>query len=238
MLAIQSCKSRAQRILWLVAAAALLACGRAMADDGPPPSNLVLMPVGSFGGQIQSVPVQVGDNLTETGPITLSLDPSADNVFGLDNLQAQGVIDVTLLLSSPLFTSLGETPRIRIQEHGPANLVDLGGDLPPPGADFLFHAALTGGGYVQTGLFAGTSFHNVNAYDGEGLLGSWIVRPGSIVTWDIQGNGSVTFPDGTTVNGLAGSGQLTILPEPSGLTLSALGIAALAVMARKRRRAT
>src|SRR5262245_41791097 len=104
-------------LLFAIAAASLFA-PRVLADDLPP-SNLIMMPVNIFTGTLDSVPVKVGDVVTETGPITLSLDPYADNKFGLDNLQSKGAIDVTLLLSAPLFTYLGETPRIRIQENGP-----------------------------------------------------------------------------------------------------------------------
>ena len=64
-------------------------------------------------------------------------------------------------------------------------------------------------------------------YTREKALGSWIVLPGSTVSWDIQTNGSVTFPDGTVVSNIGGSGQLTIAPEPSGLALAFLGAAFL-----------
>lgn len=217
-----------KRILWTSVALTLAACGQVAADDIPR-SNLVLVPVQSFSGTVESVPLPsaYGEDL-ETGPITLSIDPDATNVFGLDNYQHQGVIDVTLLLSAPLFSELRQTPRIRIIESGPAYVEDPRES--GLGYDFLFHALLTGGGTVENGLFAGTVFHNVNAYEGEGVLGSWIVRPGSTVTWDIQGQGSVTFPDPdhTTVTDLGGSGFLTTaLPEPSSLTLGGIGAVAI-----------
>ncbi len=202
-------------------------------------SNLVLMPVQSFTGTTDSIPIPPsltgGVEGVQTGPITLSLAPNTIDVFGLDNVLQQGHIDVTLQLSSPLFTELGETPLIHIVETGPASvtypttdLVATPSTLPP--YDFLFQAFLTGGGTVENGLFAGTTFHNVNAYEGQGINGSWIVQPGSTVTWDIQHNGSVTFPDGTTISEIGGSGNLVIAPEPSSWLLLAVGSLALGLM--------
>jgi hypothetical protein len=236
---------RAHRILWFSAALVLLASSRVTASEGE--SNLVLMPVQSFSGTTGSIPIPSdlagGMMGVETGPITLSIDPDATNVFGLDNFLQQGKIDVTLQLSSPLFTTLGETPRVRIVESGPASVQFPNSDSLSAasnsvlGYDFLFQALLTGGGTVENGLFAGTVFQNVNAYDGQGSLGSWIVQPNSTVTWDIQNHGSVTFPDGTVVSGIGGSGSLTIAPEPSSLTLSGLGMAAIIALIRRVRRA-
>ena len=198
-------------------------------------SNLVLVPLQSFGGTVSSVPIPpaFGEGL-ETGPITLSLDPDATNVFGLDNAYEQGFIDVTLLLSSPLFTLLGETPRIRIIESGPASVEYV--DSYQCGYDFLFEAILTGGGTVENGLFMGTEFHNVNAYNGTGVLGSWIVQLGSTVTWDIQNNGSVTFPDGTTIDNLGGSGLMVVVSEPSTLAMAVVGVLGLAAWRLRRKR--
>ena len=129
-----------------------------------------MMPVQSFTGTVDSIPIppsladgQVG---VMTGPITLSLDPEASNVFGLDNVFQQGRIDVTLQLSSALFTELGQTPEIHIMETGPASITPVEGES--LGYDFLFQALLTGGGTVANGLFEGTSFHNLNVYEGEG----------------------------------------------------------------------
>ncbi|MBI3837013.1 MAG: PEP-CTERM sorting domain-containing protein [Planctomycetia bacterium] len=220
---------RASRILWLSAAIVLLASSRVLAAG-----NLVLLPVEIFTGTVDSVPVNVPLNGGQTGPISLALDSTATNVFGLDNVLGQGAIDVTLLLNSELFTLLGETPRIRIQESGPATVT-----LAPPGSgfDFTFHAELTGGGTVENGLFAGTMFQNLNIYEGDGLLGSWIVQPFTIVTWNIAGAGSVTFPDGTKVAGIGGSGYLVVTPEPSSLTLSGFGMAAIVVLLHRRSRA-
>src|SRR5437879_589980 len=82
-------------------------------------SDLVLMPVQSFTGTVDSIPVGGGNF---TGPITLSLDSTATNSFGLDKNLEQGKIDVTLLLTSPLFSALGETPRIHIMETGHASV--------------------------------------------------------------------------------------------------------------------
>ena len=224
-------------VLWLSVIVVLLTSSRVNAIVVP--SNLVLMPVQSFGGTVDSIPIPPaltgGVTGVETGPITLSLDPLATNVFGLDNVLQEGVIDVTLLLSSPLFTQLEETPRIRIVESGPASVEYT--DYSQVGYDFTYLALLTGGGTVQNGLFAGTVFHNINAYEGTGILGSWIVQPGSVFTWDIQQNGSITFPDGTVVTSVGGSGGGRIAPEPSSLTLSGLGMAAIVALRRTRRRA-
>jgi hypothetical protein len=235
-----TCKSmnsrqRALRVICF-AAFALVASGRVQAGSGQ--SNLVLEPVASFSGTIDSVPIPPsltgGVTGVETGPITLSLLHSEDvnPVFGLDNIQQSGEIDVTLVLSSPLFTMLGETPIIEIHETGPAS-VNQYDDY----GDFNFHADLTGGGTVQNGLFAGTQFHNVNAYDGVGTLGSWDVQLGSAVSWNIENHGSVTFPDGTTVSGLGGGGQLMMSPEPSSWILLAIATAAIMQIARRRNRA-
>lgn len=225
-------------------------------------SNLKLKGVASFSGVFDSVPVKIGNLRLETGPISLTLDTSAHNVFGLDNYQRSGFIDVTLLMTSPLFSQLGETPRIRIVESGPAHLLDDDHDhhwhwpwpwpwhdwhhdndrgqatpfsTSDPGYDFLFRANLTGGGMVENGLFAGTVYENVNAYEGQGLLGSWIVKPGSTVTWDVNNSAKITFPDGTVVCGLGGSGQLTIVPEPASLLLAGLGAVVVVATARRRR---
>jgi hypothetical protein len=196
-------------------------------------SDLKLMPVASFGGTLDSIqlPPSYGENL-QTGPITLSLDPSANNVFGLDDVLHSGKIDVTLMLSSPLFTALGQTPLIHIVEVGPAAV-----QFPNPEEPnhFLFHSDLTGGGTVANGLFAGTVWSNLNAYDGEGNLGSWDVQPGSIVNWNVQ-NGSVTFPEGTMVTGVGGIGTATIAPEPSSLALAAAGVVGLLAQALRKRR--
>ncbi|HTM52660.1 MAG TPA: hypothetical protein VL175_01455 [Pirellulales bacterium] len=203
-------------------------------------SNLKLMPVGSFTGTLPSValPAIYGDNL-ETGPITLSLDTNQVNLFGLDNVLQQGHIEVTLLLSSPLFDFLHITPSIRIVETGPAYVNFPGTEnFVPEGADFTFVANLTGGGTITQGLFAGTTFHNLNAYEGDGVLGSWLVMPNSIVTWNIAGDGSITFPDGTVVNGVSGSGFLGVAPEPSSFVLGSMGMLLLAAALRRRARPT
>jgi hypothetical protein len=155
-------------------------------------------------------------------------------VFGLDDVRQQGKIDVTLILSSPLFTRLGETPLIHIVETGPASVLFTN---PEDYVHFQFHADLTGGGTVSTGLFEGTTWSNLNAYDGDGSLGSsWDVQLGSTVTWNVQSNGSVTFPDGTVVSGVGGSGSLVIAPEPQSFALAACGFAALAVVILRRLR--
>jgi hypothetical protein len=220
----------------LVALSICLAAGRAVAIDLQP--NFVMEPVQSFSGTVDSIPIPPslvgGEEGVTTGPITLSLDPTADNVFGLDNVFQQGQIDVTLMLSSKLFTELDQTPEIHIMESGPASICPVEGDW--PGFDFFFQASLTGGGTVANGLFEGTTFHNLNIYDGDGVLGSWIVLPGSTVTWNIGTNGSVTFPDGTVVNNIGGSGQLTIAAEPSGSALAFLAaICGLGTFYRVRR---
>jgi hypothetical protein len=222
-------------------------------------------------------------------------------MFGLDNVLAQGQIDVTLQLSSPLFTALGESPVIRIQEMGAASAMaskfatdlaidstsnnkvtsaanpfvasDVGNSLTITGGpgftignyhiesvsggvatldaaagvtdatggqgayDFLFTANLTGGGAVATGLFAGTVFHNLNIYEGDLLLGSWIVKPHSLVPWHIDNAATVTFPDGSMDTGIGGSGFLTVAPEPSSLILAGFGMAAIVAVLRKRSRA-
>ena len=220
---------RAGTILLLSSTLPLLAAEKVSASVIE--SNLKLMPVADFGGTLDSIPLppSYGENL-QTGPITLSLDLSANNFFGLDDANQSGKIDVTLKLSSPLFTALGQTPLIHIVETGPASV-----QFPNPQEPnhFLFHADLTGGGTVANGLFAGTVWSNLNAYDGEGNLGSWDVQPGSLVTWIVQ-NGSVTFPDNTVMTGIGGIGTATIAPEPSGLALAALGLVVLFASASRR----
>lgn len=236
----------------LVALAALSPlCGGIQTASAELSPSLVLMPIKSFTGFVDSVPVPYGGGTIPSGPISVSLDPTAANVFGLDNVLEEGYIDVTLILDSPLFSALGESPAIRIVESGPAyvGLIDpfpgspatspAASDLPcecdcDPGFDFYFFAALTGGGTVENGLFQGTKFSNVNAYQGTGLFGSWIVRPNSIVTWDIGDNGSVTFPDGSVVTGVGGRGTLVVAPEPSSLALAAAGLAGSFLVARRR----
>ncbi len=218
--------------------------------------SLVLLPIQSFTGQVDSVMVPFGESKFPTGPISVSLDPNATNVFGLDNVEQQGYIDVTLILTSPLFSQLGEAPKIRIIESGPAyvGIIDpfpeasatppaVPSDVPcecdcDPDFDFFFFAALTGGGIVEDGLFEGTKFSNVNAYQGTGLFGSWIVKPNSIVTWDIGNNGSVMFPDGSMVTGVGGRGTLVVTPEPSSLLLAGLGLLGACLVARRKMRRT
>jgi hypothetical protein len=231
---------RALRGMCLIA---MLGLAATAAADDEPISNLKLMPVEAFTGTLPSIPLPpiYGENL-QTGPITLSLDTNQVNLFGLDNVLAQGHIEVTLILSSPLFTALGVTPTIRIVETGPA-YVTFPGDFESfsetgePHGDFTFVANLTGGGTITTGLFAGTTFHNLNAYEGDGVLGSWLVLPHSIVTWNIAGDGSVTFPDGTVVNGVSGSGFLGVAPEPSSFVLGSIGMLMLAALIGWRKRA-
>ena len=216
-------------ILFLALAIGLLASSPIQA--GPVSTSVV-----SFAGTVDSILVNLGPSggIQPTGPISISLDTSKANIFGLNDVTKQGVIDVTLVLNSPLFSALGESPTVRIQESGSAGLTGAG---VPGDFDFLFTALLTGGGTINTGLFAGTVFHNLNIYEGEGLLGSWIPKPGSTVTWNIGNNGSVTFPDGSVVSGIGGSGTLVIgsvVPEPSSLTLAGLGIAAILALGRRR----
>jgi hypothetical protein len=217
-------------VLWFSAALVFLASSRSWGIVVVP--NLKLMPVGSFSGTFDPIPIppQYGENLN-TGPITLSLDPTATNVFGLDNVFEQGDIDVTLLLSSTMFGDLG---KIHIIESGAAGI--FYSDGLPPGADFAFHATLTGGGTVEGGPFAGTQYDNVNAYDGDGINGSWIVMPNSTVDWTVQ-DATITFTDGSTVTGVGGSGSMFIAPEPSSLTLFGLGSLASGIVIRRRRRA-
>jgi PEP-CTERM motif-containing protein len=238
MFGITDSRWRASCLLWVFMTFALLVSARVHAIVVPP-SNLVLMPVQSFGGTVDSIPIPPalagGASGIETGPITLSLDPMATNVFGLDNALAQGFIDVTLILSSPLFTSLEETPRIRVIESGPASVNYV--DDYSHNYDFTFLALLTGGGTVDNGLFEGTMFHNLNAYEGTGIVGSWIVQPGSIFTWNIQHNGSITFPDGTVVEDVGGSGQGRIVPEPSSMALLSVGMATAVALLRRRKQA-
>lgn len=219
-----------QRVVLCSLALHFIVPGRGIA--GSVQSNLKPMPVQSFSGTFDSIPIPpaYGENLS-TGPITLSLDPSATNVFGLDNVFQQGVIDVTLLLSSTAFGDLG---KIHITESGPAN-VFLPDEL-PPGADFDFHASLTGGGIVEGGPFAGTGYENVNAYDGAGINGSWIVMPNSTVNWTVE-NATITFPDNSTITGVGGSGSMAIAPEPSSLTLFAFGLVMIVCWFAKRSRA-
>lgn len=126
-------------VRFLVATAALLTATPANAVLILQP-NLILKEVQSFGGTVDSIPIPPtltgGVTGVETGPITLSLDPYTDNVFGLDNVYQTGFIDVTLLLNSPLFTLLGETPRIRIIESGPASVTYA--DYEESGYDFTY----------------------------------------------------------------------------------------------------
>lgn len=239
----------ATRLAYLLAAAGLVALATpALAE---PVSNLKLLPIKTFDGTINSIPIPFGDTILDTGLITLSLDTTATNVFGLDDVLREGYIDVTLLMTSPLLELLGDTPRIRIVEQGPAWAYFI--NQPSQGAasqgiaesdcncnclpfDFVFFAALTGGGTVQNGIFEGTVFQNVNAYQGEGMLGSWLVRPDSTVTWDINDTATITLPDGTRISGIGGTGTLTVVPEPASCLLAGLGLAAVVVAGRRGRR--
>lgn len=243
------------RLIYTTIAAVLGLAGSAQATPLSP--SLKLLPIQSFTGVLDSIPVPVGDGTIETGPISVTLDTEATNLFGLDNELSEGYIDVTLILSSPLLDEFGETPRIRIVEAGPA-FVGLVNPQPSAGAvasaaiagseycecdcgndfDFFFFAGLTGGGVVADGIFQGTIFQNVNAYQGQGLLGSWIVKPYSIVTWDLHKSGSVTFPDGPTVTGIGGRGTLVVTPEPASWVLAALGLAATGLLGRRKMRRT
>lgn len=245
-------RSRASAICGLALALFVLAAqepAQASLLDSP---SLVLLPVQSFTGIIDSFLVPFGEGFVPTGPIGLALDPAATNVFGLDNVEEAGYIDVTLILTSPLLSFLGETPRIRIVEAGPTSV----GYVNPPGSpaagslpsdcdcdcdngfDFFFYSALTGGGTVQDGVFAGAVFENVNAYQGQGLLGSWIVKPNSIVTWTIDDAATVTFPSGAVVEGIGGRGTLVVTPEPSTFALAALGLAGVWIAGRRKSRPT
>ncbi|MBL9124179.1 MAG: PEP-CTERM sorting domain-containing protein [Planctomycetaceae bacterium] len=213
--------------------------------------SLKLMQISSFTGTINPISVPFGDGFISTGPISLALDPSAINLFGLDNVYEAGYIDVTLILSSPLLSFLGENPKIRIIEEGPTSVgyinppdgpspssVPHGGGCDcgcDPGFDFFFYSALTGGGTVQDGAFAGAVFHNVNAYQGQGMLGSWIVKPNTPVAWTINSSATVTFPGGYVAEGVGGRGTLTVVPEPSSFVLAALGLAGAWCAARRRK---
>lgn len=240
----------------IAALPAILCCGLlasfSTARAVPLSPTLKLMPISTFTGVIDSIPVPSDEDVViETGPISLALDTTAYNVFGLDDVQKKGYIDVTLILSSPLLDFLGESPKIRIVESGPAWVYQVNQPAPGPAAsqsidgycdcdcfpfDFYFFAALTGGGTVQDGIFAGTTFENINAYQGTGLNGSWIVRPNSIVTWDISDTAVITFPDGTRVEGVSGIGTLTVVPEPTSLALAGMALAGLVLAARGRTR--
>jgi hypothetical protein len=108
-------------------------------------------------------------------------------------------------------------------------------DCPTNNFDFFFYAALTGGGTVLDGPFAGAVFHNVNAYQGTGLNGSWIVSPNSLVSWTIDNAATVTFPNGYVAEGIGGRGTLTVAPEPSSFALAALGLAGVWIVRRRKK---
>jgi hypothetical protein len=198
-------------------------------------TQVMIRELRDFSGMVTSVPFSVGGLDLVTGAILLTLDPTANNFFGLDAELLQGYIDATLLLEFPEFASpelLGPDPiRIRIIEDGPVTIEPFEG-----GDGFSFTAMLTGGGTIEEGIFAGVSFTNVNTYDGEGLFGSLIVSDNTPVSWSLNGSGMVTFPPslGGLTESIDGSGALNVVPEPSGMLLAALSLLALFTIARQR----
>lgn len=118
-------------------------------------ADTVTVQLGSFSGTFTSVPFTFQGTPTETGPITLSLDPIGVNVLGYDTESSIGFIDVTVRVQFPLLNVIGEPPpRIRIMESGPASVDQVG-----------FTATMFGGGTVEApSTFAGVSFSNRNRY--------------------------------------------------------------------------
>lgn len=206
----------------------------------------ILVPIATFTGMLDSVAFEVPAELAggdasdppvqvETGPITLSLDASGTNLFGLDDSTGTGSIDVTLLLDFPLLAALGEPqPSIQIIEAGAVMVTGGAGSH-----DFVFEASLTGGGMITSGLLTGVTFSNVNAYLGEGINSSWFPVTPPDITWSLGSSGEVTFPPelgGATVTGIDGNGALTLVPEPAAVTLFVLGVLGLVGYRRIARR--
>jgi hypothetical protein len=200
-------------------------------------TRVMLREIVNFSGMATSVPFTVDGQPLETGKVLITLDPTADNVFALDDELLQGFIDVTLILTFPEFLFpelLGPNPVIiRIIENGPVTIDPFEG-----GGGFFFTAVLSGGGTVEEGLFAGLTFSNVNVYEGEGLFGSLIVSGDTPVTWTLDGSGTVTFPPslGGGTEPIDGMGDLNVVPEPSGIVLATLSLCAMLAIALRRNR--
>ena len=220
-LAMRTTTRRAQNQFWLPILTVLMM----LSSHREVQAAHVLRSIDTFTGMVDSVDFEVPAELlggmpgeppvpVSTGIVTMSLAPFAPNAFGLDNVTESGCIDVTLVLNIPLLVMLGEpAPSIRIIEAGPAMITAGAGSH-----DFVFDASLVGGGIINTGLLSGVTFSNVNTYLGEGINSSWEVVSPPDITWSLGNSAVVMFPaglGGSTVMGIDGSGDLTVLSEPA-----------------------
>lgn len=192
----------------------------------------------AFTGVLDAIEFPIaGIGLVNTGPITVSLDPAGQNVFGLDDSTATGAIDVTLIVDFPLLANIMEPqPSINIIENGAASITAGGSH------DFIFDANMTGGGTIMSGLLTGVQFSNTNAYNGEGFFSSWEAISPPDITWEVM-NGQVIFPAELTggssdfiVTGVGGIGTLTVVPEPGTFALGIIGLLSVMAFGRLARR--
>jgi hypothetical protein len=193
------------------------------------PIASAVAPITSFSLEAPSIPLVLNGVNVETGPISASLDPSANNIFVLqafDLTSGQAILDATLQIRFPLLNVANEPPPIiRIVESGPFSIVEN------TGADAVFTARLTGSGGISDGsIFSGTTarFEDCPECDifpdcpaGDLFCCQIIIRPSDQVIgvsglFSYSGTASITLPlelGGGQID-TVGIGTFTVVPGP------------------------
>jgi len=192
-------------------------------------ADVVTVNLSSFSGTFTSVPFVFEGTPTQTGLITVVLDPTGVNVLGFDTDSGIGFVDVSLRVHFPLLDAIGEEAlRIHILESGPATVDQIG-----------FTATMFGGGTIEgPSAFEGVSFLNRNRYFCFGCeitfspvravngFGTFVVTDGIVLFPDRLGGGQAS---------IAGQGDLTCnVPEPTTILLLGTGVTGVAIKMRKR----
>lgn len=225
-----------KRIL-LLSLFTVLVTGQMLADILPATGTLNLI-FFSYSGTSSSIMVDLGSGPVPTGTISYTLDTSfgRDNYWFIDFDTGSTITKMHLLLTSPLFTSLGSPPvPLEINEVGPLDSIPL---VDTSGAPFelQIRALTVGGGTIQSGPFAGFVFSNDNynfsnntATGNSTNIGHGTGNQVNVGKSNSSNSGTVTTPSGNSQSTSGTGTGTTGTPEPSTLALSCAALVLLLV---------